>query len=51
MKPAKAIVTKSTFATAEMIVKWDNFTENRAPRANRAGAGQRKPLIGSSQEP
>lgn len=51
MKPAEATVTKSTFATAEMVVNSDNFTENRAPRANRAGAGQRKPLIGSSQAP
>lgn len=49
MTLAKATVIKSMFATAEMVVNSDHFTETRAPWANRARARRRKPLIGFSQ--
>lgn len=49
MTLTKRTVRMSMFATAEMVANSGHFTKTRAPRANRAGAGRRKPLIDFSQ--
>lgn len=47
MTLAKATVIKSMFASAKMVANSDHFTETRAPRANRARAGDASRLLAS----
>lgn len=47
MTLAKATATKSMFATAEIVVNSDHFTETRAPRQTEREPGDTSRLLAS----